>query len=62
MILGYPWLCQLKLAVVPSDHALGVGSTDRLIAGWEESDCGFDPEGERVPDCAVRSCVCTLRT
>ena len=26
MILGYPWLCQHRLAVVPSDHALGVGS------------------------------------
>ena len=54
MILGYPWLCQHKLAVVPGDHALGVGSTDRLIAGWEEGDRGFDPEDERVPDCALR--------
>ena len=54
MILGYPWLCQHNLAVVPSDHALGVGSTGRLIAGWEEGDSGFDPENERVPDCAVR--------
>ena len=54
MILGYPWLCQHRLAVVQSDHALGVGSTDRLIAGWEEGDSGFDPEDERVPDCAVR--------
>ena len=43
MILGYPWLCQHRLAVVPSDHALGVGSTDRLIVSWEEgdSDNGF---------------------
>ena len=22
--------------------------------GWEEGDSGFDPEDERVPDCAVR--------
>ena len=29
MILGYPLLCQHRLAVVPSDHALGVGSTER---------------------------------
>ena len=37
-----------------------MGSTDRLIAGWEEGDSGFDPEKERVPDCAVsklRLCV-----
>ena len=40
--------------MVPSDHAVGVGSTDRLISGWEEGDSGFHPEDERVPDCAVR--------
>ena len=54
LILGYPWLCQHKLEVVPSDHALGVGSTNRLIAGCEEGDPGFDPKDVRVPDCAVR--------
>ena len=54
MILGYPWLCQHKLAVDPSDHAVGLGPTNLMIAGWEEGDPGFDPEGERVPDCAVR--------
>ena len=60
MILGYPWLFQHKLAVVPTDHALGVCSTNRMIAGWEEGDHGFDSEDERVPEFAVsklRLCV-----
>ena len=47
-------MCEHKLGVVPSDHALGPGPTNRLIAGWEEGDPGFAPENERVPDCAVR--------
>ena len=54
MILGYPWLCEHKLAVLPVDRALGVGTDNRLIAGWEEEDEGFDHDDERAPDWAVR--------
>ena len=36
MILGYPWLCVHKLAVLPVERAPGVGTGNRLIAGWEE--------------------------
>ena len=31
------------------------GWVQRLIAGWEEGYPWFDPENERVPDCAVRN-------
>ena len=49
MSLAYPCWCKHKLAVVPSDHALRVGSTKRLIAGWEEGDPGLTPRTSGVP-------------
>ena len=64
MILGYPWLHENRVAVLPGDNALGVGERGQcLVEGWPVTDTRTTAKtpAKTLPDWSVRKLQLGLR-